>query len=93
MGRGSLESTYNCGGGSIRYFHTECERKHLKEVQVVIQLALLRSPVEAHPTRIQQDTDEPDPEKIVGHINWAELPRKGATVSCKPILNNTTKQI
>ena len=57
--------------------------KYLEEVQVVVQLALLRSPIEAHATSVQQDTDKSDPKEIIGHVNLAGLSGKGATLSYK----------
>ena len=59
--------------------------KYLEEVQVVVQLALLRPPVKAHAASVQQDTDESDPEEIIGHVNRAGLSGEGATFSCKPM--------
>lgn len=57
--------------------------KYLKEVQVIVQLALLGSSIEAHAAGVQQDTDKPDPKEVVGHVNWAGLSRNGATVGWK----------
>ena len=57
---------------------------HLEEVQVVVQLAFLRSSIETHATSVQQDTDEPDPKEVVGHVNLARVSRERTTVGCKP---------
>lgn len=58
--------------------------KYLEEVQVVVQLAFLRSPIEAHAASVQQDTDESDPKKVIGHVNLAGLSGEGATLGYKP---------
>ena len=84
MGRGPLQSTYIYGMEKFSMSPRELVGKYLEEVQVVVQFAFLRSPIEAHAASVQQDTDESDPKEIIGHVNLAGLSREGATLSCRP---------
>ena len=41
------------------------EETYLKEDEEAVKFPLLRSPIEAHATRVQQHAHEPDAEKVV----------------------------
>lgn len=49
------------------------EDTNLEECQKIVQLSLLRASIKTHAACVQQHTNHPDPEKVIGHINLASL--------------------
>jgi hypothetical protein len=54
---------------------------YLEKGQEIVQLLLLGAMIEAHATRIEEDTDKTDAEEIIWHINRARVLRQRTSVS------------
>ena len=51
-----------------------------EEGQEVVQFFLLRAPVEAHTTGIQQGANDAHPEEIIRHVQGGHLLRQGPSI-------------
>ena len=82
IGRGSLASTYICSEGLAYCVDNGSGAPYLEEGQEVVKLLLLRPSVETHADGVKNNTNQPDAEEVVLHVNRARLAGRRPTLGC-----------
>ena len=82
IGRGSLASTYICSEGLAYCVDNGSGAPYLEEGQEVVKLLLLRPSVETHADGVKNNTNQPDAEEVVRHVDRARLAGRRPAIGC-----------